>query len=346
VNDTVLTASNLTEADYSAWGSGTTYAKFDRVRVVSTTLAKRSAETWLQDQDIYWDAARSRATTTVIAGAKIGRSAGFNAGSSTGTVNVHAEYESQVNSNSGNNPVSDAFEATPKWVKIGATNKWRAFDDTISYPASSAGDITFEFTLPSLCTGVAFFGLLATQVTVTVRDAGNAIVYTQTRDAVNTDEITDWFEYFAWQGSPATEMIFTGLPGYAGHKIQVTISGTDTQVGEIVVGRVVQLGTSMAGTEPGFESFSRKDRDEFGNVILVSRAYADYVTFRFAVALSDARRVKRIIAGLESTPAVWFAGPDVLDRGATVYGFPTRGLRLPLEAAGVHFASLEIEGLT
>lgn len=344
VTDSVLTASSLTETDHSAWASATTYAEGDRVIVVSSTLAKFTSEAWTEGQPIYWNNARSKATTTVTANALIGFAASAAAaGTSTGSVAVHSIYESVAASNTGNNPVSD--DGT-KWVKVGATNKWQPFDRKVSDQATGSSPITWTFTLPSLVTGLALFGLEASSVTVTVTDTSAATVFTETRDTAGGEEIVDWWTYFAWDGSADRETIFTELPGYTGYTIEVSVAGTSPSVGQIVLGRVVSLGTAMLGTEVGFEDYSRKDRDDFGNPVLIERDYSDLATFQFSIPLADLRRVKRIIAELRASPAVWFAGTGDISAAALIFGFPSGGFRVPLSIAGAHIASLEIEGLT
>lgn len=347
VTDAVLAATNLAEADQPAWASGTTYAVGARVMVVTASLAKSTSEAWAAGQAIHWSQTLGYATTTVIAGARIGHaSAAALAADATGSVSVHGVYESLVGGNLGVQPVSDVFAAVPKWVKVGATNRWKPFDGTISDPAVNAGDITYDLTLPGHATGLALFGLVASTAKVEVRDLSNVLVYSETRSLTNTEDIIDWYTFYMWDPVYASEALFTGLPGYAGYKVSVTVGGTNVRVGEIALGKVVALGTSLAGTEIGFEDYSRKDRDDFGNVVLVERGYADTVNFQFAVPITDLRRVKRVVADLRATPAVWFAGEALIDRGATLYGFPAGGLRVPLSLEGRHFASLEIEGLT
>lgn len=352
VTDAVLLASNLAETDHAAWGSGTTYAVGDRVIVATTSLAKSTSEAWAIGQKLYWNATLGLATTMVIGDAYIGRaSAAVAAATPTGTVAVHGVFESVQGSNLNNNPVSDAASTHLWWVKVGATNRWKAFDGTISDPATGASDITYTVAIPSTTTAIAFFGLNATSLTVEVLDTTLATVATFTRDLVNTDSIVDWYTFYTWDPNAGTgtyevEALIMGLAAYAGYRLDITVSGTNAEVGEIVFGQTVRLGTSLAGTEVGFEDYSGKDRDDFGNVRLIEREYSDWASFAFAVALNDLRRVKGVVSRLRATPSVWFADESLIDRATLIYGFPAGGLRVPLVAAGYHIASLEIEGLT
>lgn len=347
VVDSVLTASSLAETEYAGWLSTTTYAAGDRVIVVESILSKSTSEAWAAGQEIYWSAALGLATTTVVAGALIGRaSAAVAAAAATGTIAVHGIYQSAANGNLNNGPVVNALTGAAWWAKVGATNKWKPFDRTVSDQAAGATGITYTLTVPSLSTGIAFFNVNASSVGVAVKDLSAATVFSKSRDLTSTEDIVDWYTFVTWDPDYDTEALFTGLPGYAGYSVEITVAGTNVGVGEIVLGKVIGLGVSLAGTEVGFEDYSRKDRDDFGNAILVEREYADTVTFQFSLPITDARRVKRVVADLRASPAVWFAGEDLIDRGAQTYGFPAGGLRIPLSVEGRHFATLEIEGIT
>jgi hypothetical protein len=266
-------------------------------------------------------------------------------------VATHSVYEA-VASTTGADPdlPANQFDAdtnpTGVWLRVGATNRWKAFDRRISDPVSRAGSITYTLTAPRIIDAVAFFGLAAEAVTVTVKDTEGGTVTTETRAIVDTSEIIDWFTYFTWDPMFQTEALFTGLPVYAGYDIEITISAPDgtAQVGQIVPGRARNLGTTTAGTEIGIRDFSRKDRDSFGNAVLIERAFAQTVSFQFAMPTGDERRVQRILSRLRATPAVYYSDAADLARATLVYGFFPDFLA-PLASAGVTFATLEVEGL-
>jgi hypothetical protein len=266
-------------------------------------------------------------------------------------VATHSVYEA-VASTTGADPdlPANQFDAdtnpTGVWLRVGATNRWKAFDQRISDPASRSASITYTFTAPRIIDALAFFGLAATAITVTVKDTEGGTVTTETRAIVDTSEIIDWFTYFTWDPVYETEALFTGLPVYAGYDIEITISAPDgtAQVAQIVLGRVRRLGTTMPGTEIGIRDFSRKDRDTFGNAVIVERAFAQRATFQFHLPVGDERRVQRILSNLRATPAVYFSSTTSLSRGLLIYGFYPE-FAIPLSAAGISYSTLEIEGL-
>lgn len=310
VTDAILTASNIPEDDKPIWAAGTTYAARAQV-IADAPLVPVNGFTWPVPRLIYESTAAGNL-------AKVPRDNLF-----------HADT----------NP-------TGTWIIVRAPNRWQPFDWRTTDRASAAGNITYTLTLSSLCTGIAFFNLRATLVTVAVRDLSNAVVWSKTLGLTDTDQITDWFEFFNWQPNLQTEAIFTGVPGYLGWKIDITLAGVETRVGQIALGRVVPLGDTLLDTEIGFEDRSTKERDAQGNVTLLARDYTDLVSFRFCMPIGDERRVKRAVAAQAGKPAVWFAGAKLSHRGTTVFGFNSGALRIPLQSAGRSFASLEIEDLT
>jgi hypothetical protein len=88
--------------------------------------------------------------------------------------------------------------------------------------------------------------------------------------------------------------------------------------------------------------FSRKDRDTFGNAILIRRAYADRVTYDAKVLTARAAYVRRALASVRAVPTVYI-GSDA--RAETVvFGF-FRDFTITLSGPNVSDCSLEVEGL-
>ncbi|RLL62804.1 hypothetical protein DYS74_15840, partial [Sinirhodobacter hankyongi] len=114
--------------------------------------------------------------------------------------------------------------------------------------------------------------------------------------------------------------------------------------GQIVLGRAQVLGETLVDTEIGIEDFSVKERDAFGNFTIVPRPYSDGTKFRFSFPTGDARRIRKILARVRATPAVYYAGDETSQFGTTVYGY-FQNFWIPLTTS-VSFGSLEVEGLT
>lgn len=252
---------------------------------------------------------------------------------------VHRIYESVQGANTGNDPVTD--DGT-WWVEISATNRWKVFDAKIADQTHRSGGVEYVIEPATLARAVALFSVEGSEIRVQVRDLSAALIYDETRPMVDDSDIIDWLTFFTTEPAFQTEAVFDDVPAYAGH--EVTITGP-VKVGEIVLGDAVRLGSTLVGSSVGLQDFSLKERDEFGNAIITERAFADEVDFVFSLPVRDVRRIKRVLTALRARPAVYFAGADLIDFGATTYGF-YRDFEIPLESAGVARARLEIEGLT
>lgn len=261
-------------------------------------------------------------------------------------VSVHKVYESASNSNIGNNPTTD--DGT-NWILVGATNKWKAFDQKLSDPATNTDSITYTFTTTqSLVNSIAFFNLSADSVQITVTPSGSgAAVYDETFLLQDTTSIINWYTYFFEPaGEKERELLVTNLPSYSSATIVVTITdtGNTAEVGQIVLGNLIRLGRTGYGTTVGIEDYSRKERDAFGNAIILQRAFAQKANYEVEITTQDTRRVQRFLSNYRATPVVWIGNQDT-SYGLIVYGFYTQ-FSINLATPSVSYTTIEVEGLT
>lgn len=261
-------------------------------------------------------------------------------------LSTHRIYESLIDANTGNDPTTD--DGT-KWLDIGATNRWKAFDQKISDPVTDTG--TIEYVLSSAntnITSVALFGLQASFATVVATDTGGVgEVYNETINLIDNSDVTDWFSYFFELISFKTEALFTDIPPYLGLDVEITLdsgSGEPVEVGQIVVGTLQNIGFTTYGTTVGIEDFSRKETDAFGNFIILERAFSYTVEYDVRVPTQTTRRVQNLLAQFRAAPLVYIGNPDD-SYGTIVYGF-YRNFDINLETPSYSLASIEVEGLT
>jgi hypothetical protein len=259
-------------------------------------------------------------------------------------LSTHRIYEA-VGSSTGVNPATD--DGT-NWLNIGATNRWKAFDQKISDPVTQLESISYTLTDDnSTPTGVALFGLKGVTATVTVTDAVEGEVYNQTNSLLDSDEIFDWFTYFFEEITYVTTTLFTGIPPYRGSTVSVTVTedtGETAQLGQLVFGSLTELGVTTYGTAISIQDFSRKETDAFGNFIVVERAFANLVDFDVRLPTQTAGRVRRILAEYRATPIVYIGNEDS-SFGTVVYGF-YRNFDITLDTPSLSFAAIEVEGLS
>lgn len=257
---------------------------------------------------------------------------------------THKVYESLVGGNVGNDPTTD--DGT-NWLEISATNRWKAFDQKISEPVTNLNSIQYVLSdSASNITSVALFGLKGVTANVTVED-GATEVYNQDISLTDNRNIVDWFTYFFEEQVQKEQAQWLDLPPYLGSTITITVSeatGETAQLGQIVLGFLSDLGATTYGTSISIEDFSRKETDDFGNFIVVERAFAQLADFDVQFETQNARKIQRTLAGFRATPIVYIGSEDT-SYGTTIYGFYRR-FDLTLEGPSLSFGAIEVEGLT
>ena len=257
---------------------------------------------------------------------------------------THKVYESLVNSNLGNDPTTD--DGT-NWLELSATNRWKAFDQKISDPVTNLNSIQYVLSDPdSNITSVALFGLEGITANVTVAD-GATEVYNQDISLTDNRNIVDWFTYFFEEQVQKDEAQWLDIPPYLGSTITITVTantGETAELGQLVLGFLSDIGATTYGTSISIEDFSRKETDDFGNFIVVERAFAQLADFDVQFETQNARKIQRTLAGFRATPIVYIGSEDTAF-GTTIYGFYRR-FDLTLEGPSLSFGAIEVEGLT
>lgn len=259
-------------------------------------------------------------------------------------LSTHRIYEA-VGSSTGVNPATD--DGT-NWLDIGATNRFKAFDQKISDPVIQLDSIQYTLTDDnSIPTAVALFGVKGVSATVKVTDALEGVVFEETKSLLDSDEVFDWFSYFFEDINLVRTILFTNLPPYRGATVEVTVTQTTGEIaelGQLVFGYLLDLGLTTYGTAISIQDFSRKETDAFGNFIVVERAFSNLVDFDVRLPTQTAGRVRRILADFRATPIVYIGNEDS-SFGTVVYGF-YRNFDITLDTPSLSFAAIEVEGLS
>lgn len=261
---------------------------------------------------------------------------------------THRVYESLINSNSGNDPTTD--DGT-NWLDLGATNRWKAFDQKISDQVENTDSIEYTLNDPSsYITAITFFGLSGVELNVTVTDStvgGEGEVYNTTVSLIDNRDVDDWYTYFFEEIIYKTEAQLLDLPPYLDADLDVTISadtGETAKVGQVVFGFLTDLGLTTYGTNISIEDFSRKETDAFGNFIIVERDFSKTADYDVRFPTGIARKIQETLAKYRATPIVYIGSDDVA-YGTTVYGY-FRRFDLTLDTPSYSLAAIEVEGLS
>lgn len=257
-------------------------------------------------------------------------------------------YESLTASNTGNQPDLTDSGSSPAWLDLGATNRYRAFDGIISRGSlSTATDITVEITPSTIINGIAIFNLTGSTVDITMTDPTDGVVYTKSFGLVSTENVIDGFTYFFEPILKQQNVSTTDLAPYPNATTKVTVSNTgDRRIGEVVIGKVVELGSTEVNASVGIQDYSVKQRDAFGNFTILERAFSKRGDFTLFLNNGIFGNVARVLTERRAKPTVFIPVEDnSLSSPLLLYGFPKDFI---LEAAYPDYSlcTLEIEGLT
>lgn len=277
INNSILYETNVAEADYTAYNSGTTYALGDRVMYVSpaatftVTVATPAVFTWtthnlendtpimfsttgalptgLSANTLYY--VRNKTTSTFQVSTKKGggvvSTSGTQSGTHTATAQVHKVYESLQAANTGHYPlISPTW-----WVEVGSTNRWAMFDGAVSSQTTNADEIKVTLNTVGRDDAVALFNVSGcsstrffmadktAQQTCTMTIATPAVVTCVAHGFVNGDDIT-----FQTTGALPT--------GLAQNTVYYVVNKTDDtfQVSLTVGGAAI----NTSGTQSGVHS--------------------------------------------------------------------------------------------
>lgn len=255
----------------------------------------------------------------------------------------HHVYEVIVASTTDRPDIGAAL-ATPTWLDLGATNRFKMFDQIISTQTVNAAEIDVDITPGAIINGAAFFGLSGNSITLTMTDPVDGVVFTETRSLQDNTSIIDWYSYFFEEIAFLSDMVFLGLPAYGSAVITAYVDGGtgDAKVGEVVIGKQRKLGSTNFGTSVSIQDYSIKGRDDFGNTIIVQRAFSKRADYDVTVETASVAAVQKALADIRTTPTVYIG--DESRPETVVYGF-FRNFNIVLSTPSISDCSIEVEGL-
>lgn len=229
-------------------------------------------------------------------------------------------YEVVEHPSTTDQPSVGAAKVVPTWIVVGYANKWRMWregSDSVSTRTSTVGIACSITPLSSAAiTTVGVLGVEALSVTVEMTDAVDGVVYDETQDVADIG-VPDWWSYFFTDYSRNRTIVFDGLPAYygAGVTLAVTInpaSPTDqVECGRVVIGRALEVGQSLQGVKSRNITFSKKERDEFGNLTLVNRRTIRVIDYPVMIPNVNVDSVQRKAADLAATPTLFIGDGDM-----------------------------------
>jgi len=266
------------------------------------------------------------------------------------TPEVHKVYEALEDVTGGDSPEDDVLNLVPKWLEIGATNRWAAFDDKVGSETKQAESITCELTPGVIVDSIAFLNLGAVTIRLVSTDPIEGVVYDKTVDLVSTviagySGIYDWYSYFFSSDYLITDVVKLDLPPYLNAVLSITVSsvGDIASVGEVVIGVQANIGNTQYSPSIGIHDYSIKEQDQFGIWSIVERSFSKKMSCDLAINTASIANVQNLLASYRTTALVWVGSVDY--PSLIVYGF-YKDFSILISYPAYAIMNLEIEGLT
>jgi hypothetical protein len=373
INDAILTTTDVTEADYSAWSSGTTYDIEDRViyvdpsSTVTITIATPGVISWTahglsNDQIVTFTT-----TDTLPTGISIGTAyyivnkttdtfqisttkegtatvtTGSQAGTHTCIADMHLIFESLTSGNLANTPPAPGATSN-YWIKVSSTNRWKMFDESVSTRTTNSGTVDVTMDVVGHVTAVACLNVDTASVQVIMTDSVAGEVYNSTETMTSTVGINNWWNYFFKPIIKKQDVLFSDLPSYSGAEIQVifTKTGGMVEVGSLVLGTVNEFGDTQYGMSVGIIDFSVKQSDTFGNVTVVKRGFKKKASLTTLIDNNEVDQIVNLLTEFRAIPVV-YEGSDQFG-SSLIYGF-YRDFDVVVSYPTASLMDIEIEGL-
>lgn len=269
----------------------------------------------------------------------------YNTGDRVILTSTHKIYESLQDGNTNENPVTE----TLWWVEVGPTNRWAVFDTSVSTQTVQSTNITYTIEPGIAINSLAILNLTdADEINIQIISPSSGspgIVFTQTIDLSLFSLIPDWYNWFFGIKQKPTQFINTSIPAYVDGIIEIEIlGGTDLAVGVILIGQQQRFGRGIRlGARVGIQDYSRKETSEFGETILVQRAFAKKANFDLFIDKAEVDTLQNYLSALRAIPVLWIGSTQY--ESTTVFGF-YKNFDILLNYSEHADCELEIEGLT
>jgi len=256
---------------------------------------------------------------------------------------THKVYESIQASNTNKNPTTQPLW----WIEVSPTNRWKCLDTSNTTQTVSAGtSMTYTFRPGVAVNCVAVLNVInATSVTVSVTDPVYGVVYDETFDFTYLPAASNWWAWFFGQKSQPSQSISLDLPSFPNADVTVELNGiAGLAVGTIVFGQQLDFGLGIKyGARVGIQDYSRKEANDFGDTVLLPRAFAKRANFDLFMQSHEVDPFQSFLASVRATPVLWVGSSDY--EATVIYGFYKTFdilINYPTHAD----CELEIEGMT
>lgn len=257
-------------------------------------------------------------------------------------VSTHKVYESLQAGNLNKNPLTEPLF----WSEAGPTNRWKLFDLSSTTQTTIGAADYYQITPGAAVNSLALInisGILTVRVRLT--DPTFGVVFDQTADLASVPTESSWYAWFLVPHIDQNKFIVSTLPSYPSAVLRVDFTSSGAAyVGALVFGNQRSIGTGLrSGVRISIQDYSRKERNTFGDAVLVQRAFASRITMSMFIENKDLDNTFNLLADLRATPCLWI-GTDSY-KTLSLFGF-YNSFDIGITYANFSDCSIDIESLT
>jgi len=200
----------------------------------------------------------------------------------------HKIYESVQDGNTGKDPLTtDGW-----WSRVSPTNRWKPFDLSSTTRLQLAGSAYYEIKPNTAVSAVMFIdcdGLSS----IRVRLIEDGVTHYDSSHLMRPTPSTP--SWYAWTFEPRATL-----------RVDFEITSSAGYIGTLAFGRAYVLGEGVQyGARVGVQDFSRKERNEYGEMELIRRGNAKTMSLQIAVDNNKLDSTDMLLSSLTGTPCLW-----------------------------------------
>ena len=255
---------------------------------------------------------------------------------------THKIYQSLQASNLNKDPTTQPLW----WVEVSPTNKWALFDSAVSTQTKQSTYIKYTVTPGQTVNAITALNLTnATQIVITVTSASAGVIYSKTVDVSPVPASPSWWDWFFGIKRAQTQCVLVDLPSYPDPTIRFELyGGSSLAIGVLLIGQQRAFGAGIKyGAKVGIQDYSRKEKNDFGDTVLVQRAFARRADFELMVSADEVDSLQGFLSDVRAVPCLWIGSTEY--EATTVFGF-YKTFDILISYPSQSDCSLQIEGLT
>lgn len=260
---------------------------------------------------------------------------------SAGALVIHGRrlYEALAEIPAGVEPTESSLD----WLDRGPVNRWRMFDDRVESQTVRSGSVDVTIRPGQVVNALALLNVTGRSATVTLIDPGEGEIYRREESLVESG-VSNWYDWYFAPFSRRSDVALLDLPAYGTADLRISVdNASDTaEVGHVVLGSVSDIGVAGYGSSVGIIDFSRKERDDFGNAVVVQRSFSKRAEFDVWLDTARVGAVQKLLASLRAQPVVWI-GEETME-ATILFGF-YRDFDITISGPEFSDAVITIEGL-